>query len=65
MRFEQLLQEGECVVFANRRVLHARREFDTETGERWLKGTYVEWDDFQVERRPRSLMHFDVSLSSS
>ena len=48
MRFEELLQEGECVVFANRRVLHARREFDTDTGERWLKGTYVEWDDFQV-----------------
>jgi gamma-butyrobetaine dioxygenase len=58
MRFEELLQEGECVVFANRRVLHARRAFDTDTGERWLKGTYVEWDDFQV----KSLVdaHFSV-----
>jgi gamma-butyrobetaine dioxygenase len=48
MRFEETMKEGECVVFANRRVLHARRAFDTETGERWLKGTYVDWDDFQV-----------------
>lgn len=48
MRFEHVPQEGECVVFANRRVLHARKAFDTDRGERWLKGTYVEWDDFQV-----------------
>jgi gamma-butyrobetaine dioxygenase len=48
MRFEETLKEGECVVFANRRVLHARRAFDTDTGERWLKGAYVDWDDFQV-----------------
>lgn len=48
MRFEETLKEGECVVFNNRRVLHARRAFDTESGERWLKGTYVDWDDFQV-----------------
>jgi len=48
MRYEETLQEGECVVFANRRVLHARRAFDTESGERWLKGAYVDWDDFQV-----------------
>jgi hypothetical protein len=48
MRYEFTLQEGECVVFSNRRVLHARRAFDTEAGERWLKGTYVDWDDFQV-----------------
>jgi alpha-ketoglutarate-dependent taurine dioxygenase len=48
MRYEILLQEGECVVFANRRVLHARRAFDISTGERWLKGTYVDWDDYQV-----------------
>jgi gamma-butyrobetaine dioxygenase len=48
MRFEETLREGECVIFANRRVLHGRRAFDTGTGERWLKGTYVDWDDFQV-----------------
>jgi len=48
MRYEETMREGECVVFNNRRVLHARRAFDTETGERWLKGTYVDWDDFQA-----------------
>jgi gamma-butyrobetaine dioxygenase len=48
MRFEMTLKEGECVVFANRRVLHARREFDVTSGERWLKGTYVGWEDYLV-----------------
>ena len=51
LRFEETLKEGECVVFANRRVLHARRAFETETGERWLKGAYVDWDDFQSKLR--------------
>jgi gamma-butyrobetaine dioxygenase len=39
-------REGECVIFNNRRVLHAREEFDTNTGNRWLKGTYVDTDVF-------------------
>lgn len=51
MRFEDTLKVGECVAFANRRVLHARRAFETEVGERWLKGTYVDWDDFQSKLR--------------
>ncbi|KAH8593600.1 taurine catabolism dioxygenase TauD, TfdA family-domain-containing protein [Bisporella sp. PMI_857] len=41
---EYRLQEGECVIFNNRRVLHGRRQFDTGTGERWLKGTYIDTD---------------------
>ncbi|OCK82092.1 Clavaminate synthase-like protein [Lepidopterella palustris CBS 459.81] len=44
--FEYRLEEGECVVFDNRRVLHARRAFDAEKGERWLKGAYVDDDVF-------------------
>jgi gamma-butyrobetaine dioxygenase len=48
MKFEQTMNEGECVVFANRRVLHARKGFGTASGETWLKGIYVDWDDFQV-----------------
>ncbi|KAI1323664.1 hypothetical protein F5Y16DRAFT_412503 [Xylariaceae sp. FL0255] len=36
------MQPGDCVVFDNLRVLHGRNRFDTATGERWLKGTYVE-----------------------
>jgi gamma-butyrobetaine dioxygenase len=48
MKYEETMKPGDGVVFANRRVLHARRAFDTSAGERWLKGTYVDWDDFQV-----------------
>jgi len=44
--FEYRLNEGECVVFDNRRVLHARRAFDASKGERWLKGAYVDDDVF-------------------
>ncbi|KAH7123697.1 hypothetical protein B0J11DRAFT_550550 [Dendryphion nanum] len=44
--FEYRLEEGECVIFDNRRVLHARRAFDAQAGERWLKGAYVEDDVF-------------------
>lgn len=41
---EYRLQEGECVIFNNRRVLHGRKQFDALGGERWLKGTYVDSD---------------------
>ncbi|KAL5413337.1 hypothetical protein PMIN03_003770 [Paraphaeosphaeria minitans] len=44
--FEYKLNEGECVIFDNRRVLHARRAFDVTKGERWLKGAYVDDDVF-------------------
>ncbi|KAF2199954.1 Clavaminate synthase-like protein [Delitschia confertaspora ATCC 74209] len=44
--FEYRLEEGDCVVFDNRRVLHARRAFDASKGERWLKGAYVDDDVF-------------------
>jgi gamma-butyrobetaine dioxygenase len=40
--YEYRLKEGECVIFDNRRVLHARRAFDTSSGERWLKGAYLD-----------------------
>jgi alpha-ketoglutarate-dependent taurine dioxygenase len=44
--FELRMNEGECVIFDNRRVLHARRAFDVTKGERWLKGGYVDRDAF-------------------
>lgn len=44
--FEYRLNEGDCVIFDNRRVLHARRAFDATKGERWLKGAYVDDDVF-------------------
>jgi alpha-ketoglutarate-dependent taurine dioxygenase len=43
--FELKLNPGECVIFENRRVLHARRAFDTTSGERWLAGAYVDEAD--------------------
>lgn len=36
------VQPGDCVVFDNWRVLHGRRAFDTASGSRHLRGTYVE-----------------------
>jgi gamma-butyrobetaine dioxygenase len=45
--FEYRLQVGECVIFNNRRVLHGRRQFDANHGERWLKGAYVDSDVFR------------------
>lgn len=50
LMYTHSLEEGECVVFDNRRVLHARRGFEWNATEpsgevgRWLKGTYVEGD---------------------
>ena len=49
--FEYKLQEGECVIFANRRVVHGRKEFDTSTGKRWLKGAYIDTDVFRSRYR--------------
>ncbi|TGO12459.1 hypothetical protein BTUL_0088g00360 [Botrytis tulipae] len=49
--FEYRLQEGECVVFNNRRVLHGRKEFDTSAGERWFKGAYIDTDVFRSRYR--------------
>ncbi len=40
------MEPGDCQVFDNRRVLHARAEFDPNSGPRHLQGTYVERDDF-------------------
>ena len=50
-QFELRLNEGECVLFQNRRTLHARRQFDSTSGDRWLKGTYVDGDAFRSKFR--------------
>ena len=51
VRFEYLLNEGDAVLFDNRRVLHARTAFTEREAERseeetnrWLKGCYLEAD---------------------
>jgi gamma-butyrobetaine dioxygenase len=53
-QFELKLSQGECVIFMNRRVLHSRRAFDQNSGERWLKGTYVDIDAFDSKYRTLS-----------
>jgi gamma-butyrobetaine dioxygenase len=61
-RFEHILAEGDCAVFDNRRVLHARAAFwdrnalegDADEINRWLKGCYVEKDD--LLNRTRGLL---------
>ncbi|AGO11796.1 AaceriADR024Wp [[Ashbya] aceris (nom. inval.)] len=40
-QFRVKLPEGTCVIFNNRRILHARTGFN---GERWLKGCYLDSD---------------------
>lgn len=55
-QYQYKMKEGECVVFNNLRTLHGRREFDTSSGERWLKGTYVgseAWEDKIREISPK------------
>ena len=39
-------EQLESAIFENRRVVHARKAFDTGSGERWLKGAYVDADAF-------------------
>ena len=40
------LPPGTCAIFDNLRVVHARTAFDTSSGHRWLKGAYVNHQDF-------------------
>ncbi|KAJ5307056.1 hypothetical protein N7508_006071 [Penicillium antarcticum] len=42
--FELKLNPGECAIFDNRRIVHARRQFDSTGGSRWLAGAYVDTD---------------------
>ena len=50
---ERRLKPGDMWAFDNRRVLHARREFDPASGARWLQGAYVDQDE--VDSRWRVL----------
>lgn len=51
-RYDVQLQPGDCVVFDNRRVLHARTSFEfSEGGGRWLKGAYIDGDEARSKWR--------------
>ena len=51
--YERMMRPGECVIFDNRRVLHARKAFEVgDAGkERWLRGTYLDWDPYWSKMR--------------
>ena len=38
-------EPGDCVIFDNRRMLHGREAFDPRSGDRHLRGCYVDHDD--------------------
>ncbi|KAI2623097.1 Clavaminate synthase-like protein [Hypoxylon sp. NC1633] len=44
--YQYKMQPGDCVLFDNLRLVHGRRQFDTASGSRWLKGTYISQDVF-------------------
>ena len=46
---QRQMPPGECVIFDNRRVLHARTAFSG--GERWLRGCYLDSDPFVSKTR--------------
>ncbi|PKS07237.1 hypothetical protein jhhlp_005839 [Lomentospora prolificans] len=49
--YEYKLTPGECVIFDNRRVMHGRKAFNTGSGYRWLRGTYIADEDFRAKMR--------------
>ncbi|KAL4980943.1 hypothetical protein BDW66DRAFT_156082 [Aspergillus desertorum] len=61
--FELKLQPGECVIFENRRIVHARRQFNTATGERWLAGAYLDEDVVESRFRVLQECHEDAWLN--
>lgn len=53
------LRAGELLGFDNRRLLHGRGALDRSTGERWLRGSYVEREELEsrlriIQRRRRA-----------
>ena len=52
------LEPGDCLIFDNRRALHARTAFETGSGHRHLRGCYLDRDELRssirlLERRER------------
>lgn len=47
------LAAGDMLAFDNRRILHGRGPLDRSTGERWLRGSYVEREELESRLRVR------------
>ncbi|TQB70516.1 hypothetical protein MPDQ_000389 [Monascus purpureus] len=58
--FELKLEPGQCVIFENRRTLHARRQFNTESGHRWLAGSYLDEDVVLSQYRVLKRTHPEI-----
>ncbi|GMM37289.1 Aim17 protein [Saccharomycopsis crataegensis] len=57
-QYKLKLEEGVCVIFDNRRVLHAREGFNSKDNcqeeieyERWFKGAYIDTDAYYSKMR--------------
>lgn len=50
-QIEVKMAENTCMLFMNRRILHARNEFDQMSGSRWFRGTYLDLDSYQSKLR--------------
>lgn len=50
-QIEVKMSENTCMLFMNRRILHARNEFDQMSGSRWFRGTYLDLDSYQSKLR--------------
>ncbi|KAK0249962.1 hypothetical protein LTR35_017108 [Friedmanniomyces endolithicus] len=50
---ERMMKPGECVMFDNQRILHARRAFEVQDAgkERWLRGAYLDSDPYHSKLR--------------
>ena len=61
--FERLLQPGDLVVFDNHRVLHARRAFDPEAGERHIQQVSIDREEFHnvFRQLAEQLGRFDLA----
>ncbi|KAI1128610.1 Clavaminate synthase-like protein [Nemania abortiva] len=62
--YEYKMAPGDLVIFDNRRVTHGRRAFDTASGERWLKGAYVDNDSYSSRIRAWGIGEPDAALNN-
>jgi gamma-butyrobetaine dioxygenase len=61
--FERHLQPGELVVFDNHRVLHARRAFNPDAGERHIQQVSIDREEFHnvFRQLAEQLGRFDLA----
>ena len=57
------LDQGELVIFNNRRFLHGRTAFSLNGGERHLEGCYISLDGFMNQFRKIDLLHGEVGYA--